>query len=165
MCPESRNLVRWIFGPSQSQCMWATFTFSPAGLRSSNGIGLCVCACVHACAWTCTSIVWNELICGHANVVHTSSLLCLHTHMHAHTNTHSHAIWAPRTPTVLEVGIAHMHTLNVCNYVHWNSLLAHWKPFASDENDEAAHLTGNQVLEKGLVVGMCQCVSVYKLLW
>ena len=31
-------------------------------------------------------IVWNELICGYANVVHTSSSFCPHTHIHTHTH-------------------------------------------------------------------------------
>ena len=38
---------------------------------------LCVCVLVYS-----TGIVWNEVMCGYANVVHTSSSFCPHTHTH-----------------------------------------------------------------------------------
>ena len=41
-----------------------------------NGMRICVCVCV--CVYT--SIVWNQLECGYASVVHTSSSFCPHTH-------------------------------------------------------------------------------------
>ena len=53
---------------------WAIPTFSPIGSWSSSGRKMCV---------LCTGIVQNELICGHANIVDTSSLFCPHIHTHA----------------------------------------------------------------------------------
>ena len=44
-----------------------------------------------------TGIEWNELICGYASVVHTSSSIHTHTRMHTltysltHTHTHLHS--------------------------------------------------------------------------
>ena len=36
-------------------------------------------------------IVRNELMCGYANVLHTSSSFHTHTHTHTHAHTHMHA--------------------------------------------------------------------------
>ena len=58
----------------------AISTFSPIGSLSSNGLRK------HVCVYS-TGIVRNELICGYANVVHTSSSFHTHTHAHAHTHT------------------------------------------------------------------------------
>jgi len=59
---------------------WAVSTFSPVGLLSSNGVSM------HACVYlgVYMGIVWNELIRGYANVVHTSSSFSTHACTHAH---------------------------------------------------------------------------------
>ena len=49
---------------------------------------MCV-ACMCMCVRVCTGIVRNELICGHTNIVDTSSLFCTRTHTHAHKHTHT----------------------------------------------------------------------------
>ena len=73
---------------------------------------MCVCVCVHAF----TDIVWNELICGHASGVNTSSLFNTHTHTHTHTHTRSHThILIPfenHKPMGLKVNIAEVSFLN-----------------------------------------------------
>ena len=66
--------------------------------------------CVYA------GIVWNKLICGYANIVHTSGsfLPCTyarthtHTQKHTHTHTHTHILilFEDREPTWLNVDIA-----------------------------------------------------------
>ena len=55
----------------------------------------------------CTGIVRNELICGYASVLHTSSSFRPHTHTH----THSHTIWGP------------------CSKIHWHCVLIHVSKF------------------------------------
>ena len=57
-----------------------------------------------------TGIVCNELICGYANMVHTSSSFCpcTHTCMHAHARTHTHACTCTHTHTH-----THTHTLSL----------------------------------------------------
>ena len=58
-------------------------------------------ACVCACVCVRTSIAWNKLVCGHANVVHTASLFHTQTHTRArtHTHTHTHTHGRARTHT------------------------------------------------------------------
>ena len=59
-----------------------------------------------------TGIARNELICGYANVVYTSSSFCPHTHTHTYTHTHTDA----RTH-------AHMHACtrtHACMHTHAN---------------------------------------------
>ena len=48
-------------------------------------------------------IVRNELICGYANVLHTSKSFRPHTHTHTYTHTHTHTRMHTRTH-------AHTHT-------------------------------------------------------
>ena len=72
---------------------------------------MCVCLCTDS-----AGIAWNELICGYANVVHTSSSFRTHTHTHTHTHTvththihtvaHTHKPFEDREPTGLKVDIA-----------------------------------------------------------
>ena len=57
----------------------AMSTFSPVGSPSSDGLRMRVLA-------YSTGTVRNELICGYASVVHTSSLFRPHTHTHTHTH-------------------------------------------------------------------------------
>ena len=106
----------------------AMSTFSPVGLLSSDGLRMrvCVCLCTDS-----TGIIRNELICGYASVVHTSSSfcphtcahacmhsrmcarMCAHTHTHVHTHTHSHTIWGPQTHGA-KIGHCHMWCMNIC---------------------------------------------------
>ena len=72
-------------------------TFTPVGSLSLNGLRMRVC--VYS-----TGIVRNELICGYANVMHTSSSFRPHTH------THILIPFEEREPTWLIVDIAHTHT-------------------------------------------------------
>ena len=65
----------------------STFTFSRVGSLSSNGLS------VHVLVYS-SGIVWNELICGYASVVHTLSSLRAHTHIRMHACTF---IWGPQT--------------------------------------------------------------------
>ena len=62
-----------------------------------------VCVCI-----ALAGIVQNELICGYANVVHTSSSFRPHTHtQHTHTqHTHSPIPFEDSEPTGLKVDIA-----------------------------------------------------------
>ena len=55
-----------------------------------------------------TGIVRNELICGYANVLHTSSSFRPHTHTHAHTHARMHILIPSedRESTGLKVDIA-----------------------------------------------------------
>ena len=46
---------------------------------------MCVCLCTDS-----AGIAWNELICGYANIVHTS--YSAHTHTHTYTHTHTHTL-------------------------------------------------------------------------
>ena len=80
----------------------AMSTFSPVGSPSSNGLRMRVCVCLCQCS---TGIVRNvELICGYANVVHTSSSFRPHTHTHTHARTHAH------THTHARAAYTHTHT-------------------------------------------------------
>ena len=63
---------------------WQYPLLAPVGSLPSNGLRVCVCVCVY------TGIVLNELICGQAYVVHTSS--SFHPHTHTHTHTHKHVL-------------------------------------------------------------------------
>ena len=64
-----------------------------------------------------TGIVRNELMCGYANVVHTSS--SFHTHTHTYTHTHSHTIWGQRTDRAKRGHCRMLH--NVLAYVQADS--------------------------------------------
>ena len=55
-------------------------------------------------------IVRNELICGYANVLHTSVIPSTHTHTHIHTHTHTHAHTHARTHT--HIFSYHLRTVN-----------------------------------------------------
>ena len=100
--------------------MLAISTLSPVSLQSPDGMRMCMhlcvcactcvcvclCACVRACVrvCVCTGIVWTELICGYASVVHTSS--SFYTHTHAHTSARILIPFEDCKQTVLKVDIA-----------------------------------------------------------
>ena len=71
-----------------------------------------VWGCVHVCAVHSTGIVQNELKCGYANVVHTSSSFRPHTRTH----THSHTIWGQQTNGAKS---GHCRLLPGIAYVPW----------------------------------------------
>ena len=61
-----------------------------------------------------TGIVWNELIgliCGYANIVHTSSSFCPHTHTHSL----SHHNYEDRESMGLKVDIGHCRLIKFCS--------------------------------------------------
>ena len=62
---------------------WAISTFSPVSSLSSDGLRMHVCLCRDS-----TGIIRLELICGYANIVHTSSFHP-HTYTHTHSTTHT----------------------------------------------------------------------------
>ena len=77
----------------------AMSTFSPFGLRCSNGTRMCVCVCVCACVgvFVCVRIhmrahAWNKLeVCTtlaypHINLFHTMPVLYTSTRMHTSSN-------------------------------------------------------------------------------
>ena len=71
-----------------SVCCW----YFISAISTISLVGLCVCVCtrtrvcIHVCVFT--GIIWNELIYGCANIVHTSSSFHPHRHTHSHTHTH-----------------------------------------------------------------------------
>ena len=71
-----------------------------AVVRCPEVVSGCTCVRVLVCS---TGVVRNELICGSANVVHTSGSFRTHTHartharMHACTHTHTHTHTHTRT--------------------------------------------------------------------
>ena len=94
----------------------AVCTFSPIGSPSSNDLRVCVCACL--CVYT--GIVWNELICWYASIMHTSSLFHQHACTHAHTFSYhltglkmNIAIGA-MTLTVLQFRYIYMYVMDTC---------------------------------------------------
>ena len=92
----------------------AMSTFSPVGSPSSNGLRMRVCVCLCQCS---TGIVRNvELICGYANVVHTSSSFRPHTHTHTHARTHARTHTHTHTQTHTHTD-THTHT-NTNTHTH-----------------------------------------------
>ena len=82
-CSSEHNTVT----NNGKQIKSAMFTFSPVGSLSSNGLRMRVC--VYLCVNI--GITWNELICGYANIVHTSGSFRPHTHTHTRTHARTHA--------------------------------------------------------------------------
>ena len=60
-----------------------------------------------------TGIVQNELMCGYANVVDTSSSFHPHTHTHTHTHTHILIPFGDSEPMGLKVDTAKQFFLKV----------------------------------------------------
>ena len=79
----------------------------------------------HVCMHWYSRLVQNELISGHANVAHTSSLFRPHTHTHTHTCTFAYHLRTVHTYSIKPV----LNWANVCSPEHTSDTSTNYDSF------------------------------------